>query len=110
MNWNFMMISWVLTNLASMIGGTSKIREIMDHQPSINTEGGNTLEEQEVTTLEVRDVKFHYPSKPDIQVLKGVSFTVSSDRPRVVALCGTSGCGKSSIISLVERFYDPHEG
>ena len=29
---------------------------------------------------------------------------------RVVALCGTSGCGKSSIISLIERFYDPEEG
>ena len=35
---------------------------------------------------------------------------MSSERPRVVALCGTSGCGKSSIISLVERFYDPLEG
>lgn len=82
----------------------------MDHIPEINTEGGNTLEQQETTTLEVRDAKFHYPSKPDVQVLKGVSFTVSSDKPRVVALCGTSGCGKSSIISLVERFYDPKEG
>ena len=110
MNWNFMMISWVLTNLASMIGGTSKVREIMDYVPAINTEGGNTLAQQEVTTLEVRDVKFRYPTKPDVQVLKGVSFTVSSERPRVVALCGTSGCGKSSIISLVERFYDPEEG
>ena len=45
-----------------------------------------------------------------MQVLKGVSFTVSSERPRVVALCGTSGCGKSSLISLIERFYDPEEG
>ena len=66
MNWNFMMISWVLTNLASMIGGTSKIREIFDHQPSINTEGGNTLELQDLNTLEVRNVKFKYPSKPDV--------------------------------------------
>lgn len=43
MNWQFMMISWVLTNLATMVGGTSKVREIMDHVPDINTEGGNTL-------------------------------------------------------------------
>ena len=35
---------------------------------------------------------------------------VDNERNRVVALCGTSGCGKSSIISLIERFYDPEEG
>ena len=43
MNWNFMMISYVLNNLATMIGGAYKVYEIMHHQPAINTEGGNTL-------------------------------------------------------------------
>ena len=43
-------------------------------------------------------------------MLKGVSFEVENRKNRVVALCGTSGCGKSSIISLIERFYDPEEG
>lgn len=45
-----------------------------------------------------------------MKVLKGVSFSVDTEKNRVVALCGTSGCGKSSIISLIERFYDPVEG
>ena len=45
-----------------------------------------------------------------MQVLKGVSLSVDIERNRVVALCGTSGCGKSSIISLIQRFYDPDEG
>ena len=45
-----------------------------------------------------------------MKVLKGVSFSVDNEKNRVVALCGTSGCGKSSIISLIERFYDPNEG
>ena len=40
-------------------------------------------------------------------MLKGVSLDVDNKEKRVVALCGTSGCGKSSIISLIERFYDP---
>ena len=39
-----------------------------------------------------------------------MSFEVENRKNRVVALCGTSGCGKSSIISLIERFYDPEEG
>ena len=55
-------------------------------------------------------MKFRYPGKSDVQVLKGVSLKVENEKNRVVALCGTSGCGKSSIISLIERFYDPEEG
>lgn len=35
---------------------------------------------------------------------------MDTEKNRVVALCGTSGCGKSSIISLIERFYDPEQG
>jgi len=43
-------------------------------------------------------------------VLKGLSIEVNNYKNRVVALCGQSGCGKSSIISLIERFYDPDSG
>ena len=45
-----------------------------------------------------------------MEVLKGISFQLDSEKNRVIALCGTSGCGKSSTISLVERFYDPDQG
>lgn len=55
-------------------------------------------------------MKFSYPSKPDVQVLKGVSFDVVEGKKKVIALCGQSGCGKSSIVSLIERFYDPESG
>jgi len=60
--------------------------------------------------LEIRDVKFRYPSKQEVQVLKGVTIQVDDQKKRVVALVGQSGCGKSSIISMIERFYDPQEG
>jgi len=53
-------------------------------------------------------VKFHYPTKKDVQVLKGVNIEIKKNR--VVALVGPSGCGKSSLISMIERFYDPIEG
>ena len=58
----------------------------------------------------IKTDKFRYPSKQDVQVLKGINLGVDNEDKRVVALCGTSGCGKSSIISLIERFYDPEEG
>ena len=56
----------------------------------------------------MNEVKFNYPSKQDVQVLKGVTIDVRTNQ--IVALVGQSGCGKSSIISLFERFYDPVEG
>lgn len=55
-------------------------------------------------------MKFSYPSKLEVQVLKGVSIEVNNEKKRVIALVGTSGCGKSSIISMLERFYEPDEG
>lgn len=81
----------------------------MTETTAIPDQGGDKIEGEINGTLEVRDVHFTYPSK-DEKVLKGVSFKLDNEKNRVVALCGTSGCGKSSLISLIERWYDPEEG
>jgi ATP-binding cassette subfamily B (MDR/TAP) protein 1 len=49
----------------------------------------------------LRNVKFTYPAKPNAPVLKGVNLKIDPKEKRVVALCGTSGCGKSSIIGMI---------
>lgn len=54
------------------------------------------------------DVAFSYPSRPNNQILAGVTLTFEACKSS--ALCGPSGSGKSSVISLIERFYDPNEG
>ncbi|CAH0052065.1 unnamed protein product [Clonostachys solani] len=59
-------------------------------------------------SYEFRDVGFSYPLAPNNQVLKGVS--LSADRGQFIAFVGASGCGKSTMISLLERFYDPSSG
>ena len=105
-----MIIGYVLGNMAAVMGAADKICEVMDHEPLINTEGGKQIEGEVLGSLEFKNVRFRYPSKQNVEVLKGVSFSVDNRDKRVVALCGTSGCGKSSIISLIERFYDPDEG
>jgi len=51
---------------------------------------------------------FAYPTKKEIPILKDINLTVPKNN--IVALVGASGCGKSSIISLVERYYDPEAG
>ena len=58
--------------------------------------------------IEFKNVVFAYPTKPDINVLKGISFTVEPGQS--AALVGYSGCGKSTIIQLLERFYDVKDG
>jgi ATP-binding cassette subfamily B protein len=58
--------------------------------------------------VEFRGVHFRYPSRPEAEVLKGISFAVRSGEK--IALVGPSGAGKSTIISLLLRFYDPQQG
>ncbi|XP_031414406.2 bile salt export pump-like, partial [Clupea harengus] len=58
--------------------------------------------------LEFIDCKFTYPTRPDIQVLNGL--TVSVKPGQTLAFVGSSGCGKSTSIQLLERFYDPDHG
>ena len=92
----------------------------MEYEPQINTTGGIKLEEkQSKGEITLSDVKFAYPSKKDIEVLKGINLDIKHNK--VVAIVGPSGklyfycntwlgCGKSSLISMIERFYDPKEG
>lgn len=58
--------------------------------------------------IELRNVSFSYPARPEIQVFLGFSLNVPSGT--TAALVGESGSGKSTVISLVERFYDPQDG
>lgn len=108
---NFAIIAMVFSNVAATVGAADKIVELIDYEPDINTKGGEKIVSDSVTgDLELRDVRFRYASKTEVEVLKGVSLSVNNFKNRVVALCGQSGCGKSSIISLIERFYDPESG
>ena len=54
------------------------------------------------------NLSFHYPSRPDVTVLDGLSLGIQPGK--TLALVGPSGCGKSTIVSLLERFYDPRSG
>ena len=58
--------------------------------------------------IEIKDLHFAYPSRPDAKILKGVTLTINPGES--VAFVGGSGCGKSTIIKILTRFYDPSEG
>lgn len=71
------------------------------------TTDGETLESVK-GAIEIRDVTFAYPSRPDVTVCRNYSLTIESGE--TVALVGPSGSGKSTIIGLLERCYDPLAG
>ncbi|XP_025201296.1 multidrug resistance protein 1A-like isoform X2 [Melanaphis sacchari] len=58
--------------------------------------------------VQFKDVIFQYPSEPNVHVLQGINFIVEPGK--TLAIVGESGCGKSTIVSLLERFYDPSKG
>ena len=81
----------------------------MQHRAKVNTQGGQEIPDAE-GNVKLDGVEFRYPSKPDVLILDNVSIEIDNKKKRVVALCGHSGCGKSSIVSMTERFYDPTKG
>lgn len=87
----------------------AKIFRIIDHEPSIDRNGESGLELDSVTGLvELKKVDFSYPSRPDVRILNNFSLTVPAGK--TIALVGSSGSGKSTVVSLIERFYDPTSG
>ena len=66
------------------------------------------MQENVQGTIAVKDVRFTYPARADIEVLQGMNLELQPGK--TLALVGPSGCGKSTVVSLIERFYDPSAG
>ncbi|XP_078519762.1 ATP-dependent translocase ABCB1-like isoform X1 [Lissotriton helveticus] len=86
-----------------------RIAKLLERQPQIDSysEDGNVLDNFE-GDIEFRNTKFAYPTRLKDQVLQGLNLRVR--KGQTLALVGSSGCGKSTTIQLLERFYDPIEG
>ncbi|XP_055813951.1 ABC transporter B family member 21-like isoform X2 [Solanum dulcamara] len=89
--------------------GASSIFALLDRQSKIDSSdnSGMTLENVK-GNIEFQHVSFNYPSRPEAQVLKDLCLAISSGE--TVALVGESGSGKSTVISLLQRFYDLDSG
>jgi len=95
--------------IVGAIGATERLREILEMDGEIDLDTTKTLAninlEGEIT---YENVHFNYPTRPDIDVLKGINFNIKSGEK--IALVGPSGAGKSTITQLLMRFYDIQKG
>lgn len=81
----------------------------IDRVPTIDSASDEGLKPQQVTgEITLENIEFNYPSRPDVRIVKNL--TINFPAGRTAALVGASGSGKSTIIQLVERFYDPLSG
>ena len=67
-----------------------------------------TLQEKVSADIALSNVTFNYPTRPKVPVLQGLSVSVKASQ--TLALVGASGSGKSTVVSLIERFYNPLSG
>jgi ABC-type multidrug transport system fused ATPase/permease subunit len=88
------------------IGATEKLMEIFDEQEEAI--GDDSDSKRLKGKISFKDVHFSYPTRNDVEVLKGVDFELESGK--TVALVGESGAGKSTISSLLLQFYKPTKG
>uniref|UniRef100_A0A672U8B8 ATP binding cassette subfamily B member 1 n=1 Tax=Strigops habroptila TaxID=2489341 RepID=A0A672U8B8_STRHB len=94
---------------ASARGAAYAIFNIIDSEPQIDSYSEAGYKPDHIQgNLEFQNVYFNYPSRPDVEILKGLNLKVSCGQ--TVALVGGSGCGKSTTVQLIQRFYDPKEG
>ncbi|KAI6222555.1 Multidrug resistance protein 1A [Aphelenchoides besseyi] len=98
-----------LTSVAQARGAAHYVLGVINQIPYIDPSSKRGAVIEKVRgAVELSNVHFSYPLRPGIEILKGINFTV---RPgEKVALVGSSGCGKSTIVNLLMRFYDPTQG
>ncbi|KAI5673623.1 hypothetical protein M9H77_13987 [Catharanthus roseus] len=98
-----------LTAFASGQAAAFKMFEIINRKADINPYNTNGLKLDDINgTIELKDVYFSYPARPQEEIFSGFSLLIP--RGTTVALVGHSGSGKSTVISLIQRFYDPQAG
>ncbi|KAM3844342.1 antigen peptide transporter 2 [Vipera latastei] len=105
--WYVQTLIYTYGDALSNVGAAEKVFEYLDRKPSVSTEGTLTPESTS-GRVSFQNVSFCYPSRPEIQVLKNVSFELPPGK--VTALVGANGSGKSSCVALLEHFYEPQTG
>jgi ATP-binding cassette subfamily B (MDR/TAP) protein 1 len=102
----------LMTRLPEIIKGlasTTILLKVIKRKPAIGFKGGKTIPDEEMKgKILFKNITFRYPSRPNVVVLK--DFTLEVESGQSVALVGASGSGKSTVVGLLEKWYEPEAG
>jgi ATP-binding cassette subfamily B (MDR/TAP) protein 1 len=99
----------MLPLFSGALAAFERLRKDIETQPTIDDNSIATKEPMHLSgAVELRDVTFTYPSRPDHPVLNKISITCEPGK--LTAIVGLSGSGKSTVASLITRLYDPQGG
>jgi ATP-binding cassette subfamily B multidrug efflux pump len=104
---SFLLLTVILVLLPRAQTAAERINEVLDTRITIRDGNGAKVPEGQTGVVEFRDVSFRYPDS-GADVVSHISFTAK--KGQTVALIGATGCGKSTILNLIPRFYDVREG
>lgn len=104
---SFLMLSMIFIMYPRAQVSAQRIAEVLDTKPSIKDGKVNSNETDKKGEIEFKNVSFKYPDGDDY-VLKNISFT--AHQGETVAIIGSTGSGKTTMINLIPRFYDATEG
>ncbi len=106
---SLMMVSILFTTASRAIASGKRIGEVLDEKIDI-TDDEADMKDKKVTEgrIEFRGVKFRYYKNNEEQVLDNISFMVAAGE--TVGIIGSTGCGKSTLVSMIPRLYDVDEG
>ncbi|XP_053190661.1 antigen peptide transporter 2a [Scomber japonicus] len=104
---NIRTLTYIFGDMLNSVGAAGKVFELLDRKPQVNTEGKLTPDQLK-GHVSFRHLTFAYPSCPQKTVLK--DFSLELKPGQMTALVGPSGEGKSTCVSLLERYYEPQDG
>ncbi len=101
-----MMVSMMFQSVSRAMASAGRINEVIDADPVIS--GGNVKEGNGKATIEFKNVSFRYPGTQGAPVLHDINLKIKQGE--TLAIIGATGCGKTSLVNLLPRFYDATEG
>lgn len=106
---SLMMVSMLLMMSSRALASAKRIKEILDEQPDIrDTEEADPELTVKNGEIEFKNVTFRYYKNSDESVLNNINLKIPAKS--VVGIIGSTGCGKTTLVSMISRLYDPDEG